>query len=120
MSHIKQTSNGVDCLFCKIINKEMPAEIIYEDEEFITLKDIEPKAPIHLLIIPKKHIPSVDNLASGDKELIGEMILVAQKIAKEKSLSQTGYRLVLNVGQDAGQTINHLHLHLMGGKTLKL
>jgi len=108
----------MECLFCKIVNKEIPAEIIYEDDNFIVLKDIEPKAPIHLLVVPKKHIPSVNHLELKDKTLIGELFLVAQKIAKEKGVDKTGYRLTLNVGKDAGQTIDHLHLHLMGGGKL--
>ena len=106
------------CLFCKIANKEIPTEIVYEDEKILAFKDIDPKAPFHLLIVPKRHIPSVDRLELKDKELIGELFLVAQKIAKAKGVSQTGYRLIFNVGKDAGQTIDHLHLHLMGGKKL--
>ena len=108
----------MECIFCKIVNKEIPAEITYEDDNFIVLKDIEPKAPLHLLIVPKKHIPSVNHLELKDKTLIGELFLVAQKIAKEKGVDKTGYRLTLNVGKDAGQTIDHLHLHLMGGGKL--
>ena len=106
------------CLFCKIVNKEIPTEIVYEDDKVLAFKDIEPKAPVHFLIIPKKHILAVDHLELQDKELIGELFFVAQKIAKEQGISQTGYRLIFNVGKDAGQTIDHLHLHLMGGKKL--
>ena len=102
-----------NCLFCKIINKEVPSEIIYEDEKVIAFKDIHPKAPIHLLIVPKKHIPSVNHLEIEDKTLMGELILVAQKIAREKNLK--GYRLQINVGRPAGQIIDHLHLHLLAG-----
>ena len=102
-----------NCLFCKIINKEVPSDIIYEDEKVIAFKDIHPKAPIHLLIVPKKHIPSVNHLEIEDKTLMGELILVAQKIAREKNLK--GYRLQINVGRPAGQIIDHLHLHLLAG-----
>lgn len=108
----------MECLFCKIANKEIPTEIVHEDEKILVFKDIKPVAPIHLLIIPKRHIPSVNHLELQDKELIGELFLVAQGIAKEQGLSQTGYRLILNVGKDAGQTVDHLHLHLMGGGKL--
>lgn len=108
----------MSCIFCKIIKKEVPAEIVYEDKKVIAFKDIEPKFPIHLLIVPKKHIPSVNHLESQDKTLIGELFLVAQKIAKSQNVSKTGYRLSFNVGKDAGQTIYHLHLHLMGGEKL--
>ena len=107
-----------NCLFCKIVNKEVPAEIVYEDDKFIAFKDAEPKAPLHLLIVPKKHIPSIDHLELKDKELIGELFLIAQKMAREKGVVSTGYRLIFNVGKDAGQTIEHLHLHLLGGKKL--
>lgn len=107
-----------ECIFCKIVNKEIPSEIIYEDGRIIAFKDIEPKAPLHLLLLPKKHIPSVNHLEVDDKELIGELILIAQKIAREQGVAETGYRLSFNVGEDAGQTIEHLHLHLMGGGKL--
>lgn len=108
----------MNCLFCKIANKETLAEIVYEDDKFIAFKDIHPKAPLHLLIIPKKHIPSVDHLESKDQGLIGELFLVAQKIARAEGVDKTGYRLIFNIGKDAGQTVDHLHLHLLGGKKL--
>jgi len=101
------------CLFCKIIKKEIPSDIVYEDEKVISFKDIHPKAPIHLLILPKKHIPSVDNLEEVDKELVGNLFVVAKNRAKEKNLK--GYKLVVNVGREGGQVIDHLHLHLLGG-----
>jgi histidine triad (HIT) family protein len=103
----------MDCLFCKIANKEVPAEIVYQDDKIVVFKDINPKAPTHLLIIPKKHISSVDHVELQDKELMGELILVAQKIARGKKLK--GYRLQINVGRPAGQIIDHLHLHLLSG-----
>ncbi len=105
----------MDCIFCKIINKEMPTDLVYEDEKFLVIKDIKPLAPIHLLLITKKHIPSVDHLAVDDKELIGELVLLAQKVAREQGVSQTGYKIGFNVGKGGGQIINHLHLHLLGG-----
>lgn len=108
----------MDCIFCKIANKEISAEIVYTDEKIIAFKDIKPVAPIHLLIIPRKHIPSFNYLALEDKELIGELFLAAQKLAKAKGVAQTGYRLIFNIGKDAGQTVDHLHLHLIGGKRL--
>ncbi|MDI6591706.1 MAG: HIT domain-containing protein [Patescibacteria group bacterium] len=107
-----------ECVFCKIANKEISSEIIYEDNQTIAFKDINPRAPIHFLIIPKKHIPSVDHLKTEDKALIGELILVAQKIAREKNLK--GYKLIINVGRAGGQLIDHLHLHLLSGKPMKL
>jgi histidine triad (HIT) family protein len=105
----------MECLFCKIAKKELPAEIVYEDKFFLGFKNIHPDAPTHLLIVPKKHIISVDHLKSEDKELMGELILIAQKIAREQSLAKTGYKLVFNVGKGGGQVIEHLHLHLLAG-----
>ncbi|MEK7503479.1 MAG: histidine triad nucleotide-binding protein [Patescibacteria group bacterium] len=104
-----------DCLFCKIVNKEVPADVVYENNDFLAIKDIKPEAPVHLLIITKKHIQSVDHLAKDDKELIGEMILTAQQVARDQGVSERGYKLTFNVGRGGGQLIPHLHLHLLGG-----
>lgn len=104
----------MECIFCKIINKEMPTDMVYEDDNFIAFKDIHPKAPVHILILPKKHIISVNHLEIQDKALMGELILIAQKIAKDKNLK--GYKLLINVGREGGQIIDHLHLHLLAGK----
>lgn len=108
----------MDCLFCKIIKKELPSDIVYEDDNVIAFKDVHPKAPIHLLILPKKHIPTIDHLKKEDRELMGELMLVVQKIAKKKKLK--GYKLIINVGRGGGQLIDHLHLHLLSGKPIKL
>ncbi len=107
-----------DCIFCKIINKTATASIIHENNNIIVIKDIAPKAPIHLLIIPKKHISSVNQLKLEDKELVGELFLIAKKTARDQRIAETGYRLIFDTGKDAGQTIDHLHLHLLGGKKL--
>jgi len=106
------------CLFCEIAKKEKPADIVYEDNKFIAFKDIHPKASFHILIVPKKHIASVDHLKIEDKSLMGELILVAQKIARQNNLK--GYKLLINVGREGGQIIDHLHLHLLSGKPLEL
>lgn len=103
-------------IFTKIINREIPAQIVYENEEIIAINDINPQAPIHILIIPKKVIPTINDLNPEDAELVGKMFLVAKKIAKEKGVDQDGYRLVFNVNEGAGQTVFHIHLHLMGGR----
>lgn len=108
----------MNCIFCKIVKKEISADIIYEDNEVMAFKDNIPVAPVHILIIPKKHISSANNLEPEDKKLIGQLVLIAKKIANEQGVSKTGYRLVINVGKDAGQTVDHLHLHLLGGKEL--
>ena len=107
-----------ECLFCKIIKREIPSERVFENEKVLVIKDIHPKAEVHLLILPKKHIASVNHLGGEDKELMGELILTAQEIAKEKKL--TGYKLIINVGREGGQLIDHLHLHLLSGKKIEL
>ncbi len=103
----------MNCIFCKIINKEEPSDFAYEDDKFIVIKDIKPSAPVHFLVIPKKHIDSVKHLEPADKDLMGEMILCAQEVAKEKNLKD--YRLRINTGRGAGQIIDHLHMHLFSG-----
>lgn len=100
-----------DCIFCKIINKEIDSEVVFENNNLIVIKDIYPKARIHLLVIPKKHIESVKDLQGQDKELMGELFLAAKKIGEEKKL--TGYKLAVNVGRQAGQIIDHIHIHLL-------
>lgn len=104
-----------NCLFCKIANGEIPAKVVYSDDELLAFRDINPQAPEHILIIPRLHIPRVENLGPEDAELAGKMILAAKKIAEELGL-RNGYRLVFNNGPDAGQEVEHIHLHLMGGR----
>lgn len=103
----------MDCLFCKIIAKELPSEMVFENDEIVTFKDIHPKARTHLLIVPKKHIPTINDLneTEQDELLVGKMMLVARDLAKELNLS--GYNLQFNVGKSAGQEVFHIHLHLM-------
>lgn len=103
----------MDCLFCKIAKKENPANIVHEDDRFLAFHDIKPAAPLHLLIIPKKHIPSIAHVAQDDKELMGELILTAQKVARDHGLK--GYKLQFNVGREGGQVVDHIHLHLLAG-----
>jgi histidine triad (HIT) family protein len=100
-----------DCIFCKIANKKLPAEFVFESENIVAFPDINPKAKVHILIVPKKHIESVKTLQEIDKNLIGEMFLAVQKIAKDQNLE--GYKLIINVGKDGGQLVDHLHLHLV-------
>ncbi|MDD3400439.1 MAG: histidine triad nucleotide-binding protein [Eubacteriales bacterium] len=108
-----------DCLFCKIISGDIPSNKAYEDEKVLAFYDIAPQAPVHILIIPKEHIGSAQELSTDNNELLGHMFAIARKLASEKGLDCSGYRLVTNVGDDAGQSVKHLHLHLIGGKTLK-
>jgi len=106
------------CIFCDIAQKKAPAKILYEDDSAMAFENIEPKTPIHLLVIPKKHIDSINGAGEEDKEVIGKMVLIARDLAKVKGISESGYRLILNNGRDAGQTVDHLHLHLIGGEKL--
>ncbi len=107
-----------DCVFCNIVNKTIDSEVLFENENLIVIRDILPKAPVHLLIVPKKHIMSVNHIEDLDKSAVGEMIYVAKQMAEKFGVSETGYKLVFNVGRDGGQVIPHLHLHLLGGKKL--
>ncbi len=107
------------CLFCEIVKKKLPTEIVYEDELLLAFRDIQPLAPVHILIIPKAHIVSINDLEDKDAELVGKMILVAKKIAKEKEIAEDGYKLLFRVGKYGQQEIPHIHLHLIGGVQLK-
>lgn len=107
-----------DCLFCKIIKKEIPSNIVYEDEEILAFRDIHPVAPVHVLVIPKKHISSLVDLKPEDEALIGRIYSVINRIAKQENVFESGFRVVVNCGEDGGQEVKHLHFHLMGGKKL--
>jgi histidine triad (HIT) family protein len=104
-----------DCIFCKIIEKKIPADIVFENEKIIVFKDINPKAPVHLLIVPKKHIISVNEIEEQDKEILGDLLLIAKEVAEGNKLKDFGYKLAINVGEGAGQEVPHLHIHLLGG-----
>lgn len=108
----------MDCIFCKIVNKEIPTEFIYEDEEIVAFSDIHPIAPVHILIIPKRHIKDMNKLEKSDAELAGRLILAAQEIARKLDIAENGYKLLFRVGQNGGQEVPHIHLHLIGGAEL--
>ncbi len=107
-----------DCIFDKIAQGKIPAAIVYQDKDIVAFRDIHPKAPVHILIIPRKHIPTVSDLTEADSLLLCKMMLAANKIAKQKGLSERGYRLLINNGPDSGMAVRHLHMHLLGGKKL--
>ena len=109
----------MSCLFCEIAAGRIPSAKVYEDELVYAFRDIAPQAPVHVLIIPKKHIESAQALTGEDDALLGHMFACARRIAESEGVSMSGYRLVTNVGDDAGQSVHHLHLHLIGGKRLK-
>ena len=107
-----------DCLFCKIAIGEIPANIIYQDDLVVAFDDIHPKAPVHKLIIPRKHIATINDLTPEDNNLIGHMTQIAKKLAKELDVDQSGYRVLMNCNKNAGQVVFHLHMHLLGGRAL--
>ena len=107
-----------NCLFCKIIKGDIPSTKVYEDEEVYAFKDINPEAPVHILVVPKKHISSINEIEDEDRELIGKIFISIKKIAKEQGVEESGYRVVSNCGKDAGQTVMHLHFHILAGKDL--
>jgi histidine triad (HIT) family protein len=107
------------CLFCRIVSGEIPSKKVHDDDRILAFNDIDPKAPVHVLIIPRKHIASVAQLDEADAELIGEMLVVARDLAKQLGLADHGYRLVINTGPDAGQSVDHIHMHVLGGRKLK-
>ena len=108
----------METIFTKIINKEIEANILYEDDNLLAFEDINPQAPIHILIIPKKEIKTINDIEDSDKTLIGEMFLAAKKIAKKINIDKKGYRLIFNCNEDGGQTIFHIHMHLLAGRKL--
>ncbi len=107
-----------DCLFCKIRDGEMKANIVHRDEDVIAFEDINPQAPTHILIIPTKHIPTIDAMEPDDAEVVGKLFLAARKLARDRGHDESGYRVVMNMGRDAGQAVYHIHLHLLGGRPL--
>lgn len=109
----------MDCLFCKIAQGIIPTTVLVDTPEIIAFKDIKPQAPVHLLIIPKQHIATINNADTKDEQLLGRMILTAKALAKEEKLSDDGYRLVFNVNTNGGQEVYHIHLHLLGGRQMK-
>ena len=107
----------MSCLFCKIVNEEIPAKVVFENAEILAFHDVNPQAPTHILIIPKRHIPTLDDTDTKDEQLLGQMILAAKKIAQEQGL-EDGYRLVLNINSGGGQEVYHIHLHVLGGRQM--
>ena len=106
-------------VFQKIIDGEIPCKKVYEDDDVLAFHDIAPQAPVHILVIPKKAIPSVDSAEQGDQSLLGKLMLVSAQVARQEGLGESGYRLVTNVGTDGGQTVFHLHVHIMGGRPMR-
>lgn len=108
-----------DCLFCRIADGRIPSDRVYEDDEVVAFRDIDPQAPVHVLVIPRRHIESADALAAADAATVMAMFAAAQRVARALGVAESGYRLVTNIGADAGQSVQHLHLHLLGGRSLQ-
>jgi histidine triad (HIT) family protein len=106
------------CLFCKIVKKEIPAKILFEDEHLVAFSDVNPQAPTHALIIPKRHIVSLNEATPADAELLGRLVIAAQRVASEAKISDSGWRLVVNNGAHAGQSVFHVHVHVLGGRAM--
>lgn len=107
-----------DCIFCKIIKREIPSSIVYEDSEIIAFRDVNPQAPVHILVIPKKHISALINLKEEDELLIGKIYTIINKIVKQEGIDERGFRVIVNCGEDGCQEVKHLHFHILGGKKL--
>ncbi len=108
-----------DCIFCRIASKEIPSKVAYEDTQVMAFHDVHPQAPVHIQIIPKQHIARVSDLTDQTQSLVGKLVLVANRLARESSVAEPGYRLVINCNPAAGQSVYHLHLHLLGGRSMK-
>jgi diadenosine tetraphosphate (Ap4A) HIT family hydrolase len=108
----------MDCIFCKIAEGKIPARVIYEDDLAVAFEDISPQAPVHTLVIPRKHISTLLDMEDGDRELVGHLFKVAADLARQKGVDNGGFRLVMNTNADAGQTVFHVHLHLLGGRAM--
>ncbi len=107
-----------DCLFCKIASGDIPGDIVYQDDDVLAFRDLNPQAPTHILVIPKKHISTINDIQSEDAELIGKMFLSAKQVAQAEGIAEPGYRTVMNCNAEAGQTVFHIHLHLVGGRPM--
>ncbi|OGO30251.1 MAG: histidine triad nucleotide-binding protein [Chloroflexi bacterium RBG_16_56_11] len=108
-----------DCVFCKIIGGEIPSKILYRDEDIVVFPDINPITPVHLLVVTRKHIPSLAQMSDAETALVGKMVIAANRVAREQGIAGKGYRLTINSGADSGQIVPHLHAHLMGGRQLR-
>jgi len=116
---IKEVNAVADCIFCKIVSKQIPSEVVYEDDQVFVFHDINPQAPTHLLVIPKEHIQSAAHVTEKDKELLGQMFVVIKNVTEKLGLDKEGYRIVNNCGELGGQQVDHLHFHVLGGRQMQ-
>ena len=108
-----------ECLFCRIVRREIPADIVHETDELLAFRDINPQAPVHLLLIPKRHIPTLNDVRAADADLVAKLLLAAAELARREGIADPGYRTVMNCNAGAGQSVFHLHLHLLGGRSMR-
>jgi len=108
-----------DCIFCKIIDGEIPGDMVYQDDRVVAINDIDPKAPVHILIMPKKHIPSLLEVEQEEQNILSHIMMVAARLAREKGISEKGFRVVNNCGEEGGQSVGHIHFHLLGGRYMQ-
>jgi histidine triad (HIT) family protein len=107
-----------DCLFCRIARKEIPAKLVHEDDDVVAFEDINPQAPVHVLVVPRRHVASLNDLGAGDDALVGKLLRVAAGIARARGVAEPGWRAVVNVGKEGGQLVFHVHLHVLGGRPM--
>ncbi len=107
-----------DCLFCRMVAGEISADVVYEDDDVLAFRDINPQAPTHVLVVPKEHIGTINELNSSDAQIMGQLFLAAKKVAEQEGIAEVGYRTVMNCNEDAGQTVFHIHLHVLGGRRM--
>lgn len=107
-----------ECIFCKIVNKEIPAKVVYEDDKILAFDDINPKAPVHVLLIPKEHYTSLNDIPEENEDLLGHILFKARQVAQKKGVKESGYRIVLNTARDSGQDVFHIHFHVLGGRRM--
>ncbi len=107
------------CIFCQVATRDKPAKLLYQDEDCVAFEDINPKAPVHVLVIPRKHLASLNHAGQDDERLLGHLLTVAARVAREKGIGDTGYRALINTNAEAGQTVFHLHLHVLGGRIMR-
>jgi histidine triad (HIT) family protein len=111
--------SDTDCLFCKIAAGEVPADLVHEGERLVAFRDIQPQAPVHVLVIPREHVTSLDATSAEHRDVLGEALLLAAEIARKEGVASEGYRTVINTGEDGGQTVHHLHVHVLGGRSMR-
>ncbi len=111
--------SDASCLFCRIVGGEIPADVVRQDERLVAFRDIAPQAPVHVLVIPRQHVSSLDAADGDHAELLGELLLAAREIARDEGIAEGGYRCVVNTGDDGGQSVHHLHVHLLGGRSME-